>query len=81
MLYPMARDTQKLRRQFESETRNIRSKYRDAKATRLEPLINRLTTSLPQLFTFLEHKGVEPTNNASERALRYVVVFRKISGR
>lgn len=30
------------------------------------------------LFTFLEHEGVEPTNNAAERALRPAVQWRKI---
>jgi transposase len=30
------------------------------------------------LWTFLEH-GVEPTNNASERALRHAVIWRKLS--
>jgi len=32
-----------------------------------------------RLFTFLEHEGVEPTNNAAERALRTAVQWRKIS--
>jgi len=36
--------------------------------------------ALPCLFAFLEHGGVEPTNNAAERALRSVVLHRKISG-
>jgi len=31
------------------------------------------------LWTFLEHDGVEPTNNASERALRHAVIWRKLS--
>lgn len=31
------------------------------------------------LWTFVEHKGVEPTNNASERALRHGVIWRKLS--
>ena len=32
-----------------------------------------------KLFTFLEHEGVEPTNNFSERALRLFVLIRKIT--
>ncbi len=32
-----------------------------------------------RLFTFLEQEGVEPTNNAAERALRTAVQWRKIS--
>lgn len=31
------------------------------------------------LWTFLEIDGVEPTNNASERALRHAVIWRKLS--
>ncbi len=31
-----------------------------------------------RLFTFLEHEGVEPTNNSVERALRTGVQWRKI---
>lgn len=31
------------------------------------------------LWTFLNVKGVEPTNNASERALRPAVIWRKLS--
>ena len=31
------------------------------------------------LFTFLEHEGVEPTNNAAERAIRPAVQWLKIS--
>jgi transposase len=31
------------------------------------------------LWTFLEAEGVEPTNNASERALRHAVIWRKLS--
>lgn len=31
------------------------------------------------LWTFVEMEGVEPTNNASERALRHAVIWRKLS--
>ena len=34
--------------------------------------------SIP-LWTFLEHEGVEPTNNRAERALRFAVLWRKRS--
>jgi transposase len=30
-----------------------------------------------RLFAFLEYPGVEPTNNAAERALRHAVIWRK----
>ncbi|MFK7778975.1 MAG: IS66 family transposase, partial [Gimesia sp.] len=32
-----------------------------------------------RLWRFLDHAGVEPTNNASERALRHPVIWRKLS--
>lgn len=31
------------------------------------------------LWTFVQHEGIEPTNNASERALRHGVIWRKLS--
>lgn len=31
------------------------------------------------LWTFVDHQGVEPTNNAAERALRHAVIWRKLS--
>lgn len=33
----------------------------------------------PRLWTFLDHAGVEPTNNAAERSLRHAVIWRKLS--
>jgi hypothetical protein len=38
-----------------------------------------LVQRLEALWTFLEKPGVEPTNNAAERALRQSVIHRKIS--
>jgi transposase len=32
------------------------------------------------LWTFLRVQGIEPTNNAAERALRHAVIWRRISG-
>ena len=32
----------------------------------------------PHFFTFVHEEGVEPTNNAAERALRHAVVWRKV---
>jgi transposase len=32
------------------------------------------------LWTFLQVRGIEPTNNAAERALRHAVLWRKMSG-
>lgn len=43
-------------------------------------ILDKLERQVPCMFTFLEHPGVDPTNNASETALRYLVVFRKTIG-
>ena len=46
---------------------------------RLVGMCNELTKHGDWLWTFLEVEGVEPTNNASERALRHPVIWRKLS--
>ena len=38
-----------------------------------------LLNAWPALWTFANHKGVEPTNNHAERALRGAVIYRKLS--
>jgi len=38
----------------------------------------RLARAVPNLFTFLRHPHMEPTNNSAERMLRSVVISRKI---
>jgi hypothetical protein len=44
-----------------------------------EAVRNRLQKQRDHLFTFLDHDGVEPTNNLAERQLRPAVIARKIS--
>jgi transposase len=43
-------------------------------------LIAKIRNGLDYWFTFLLHPGVEPTNNRAERAIREIVVQRKIFG-
>ena len=61
------------KRIFELAERNLASTHRE---------VRNLATALfehnERLFTFLEHEGVEPTNNSVERALRTGVQWRKI---
>ena len=38
-----------------------------------------LTDHRDRLWAFVDHEGVEPTNNAAERALRQAVIWRKLS--
>jgi transposase len=46
---------------------------------RLVGMCDELCRHRDWLWTFLEVEGVEPTNNASERALRPAVIWRKLS--
>jgi transposase len=46
---------------------------------RLTGMCTQLYTHREWLWTFLDVEGVEPTNNASERALRPAVIWRKLS--
>ncbi len=43
-------------------------------------LINRLKRHWDEWFTFLTHPEVKPDNNDAERALRPIVIHRKVSG-
>jgi len=43
-------------------------------------LANRIKRHWDEWFTFLSHPEVKPDNNEAERALRPVVVHRKVSG-
>lgn len=45
----------------------------------IEGMCRELYTHRDWLWTFLKVAGVEPTNNASERALRHAVIWRKLS--
>jgi len=53
--------------------------YRSSSDGAVRTRAERMLANWPHLFTFLTHEGVEPTNNAAERALRPAVQWRKIS--
>ncbi len=46
---------------------------------RLRGMCRPLHNHRHRLWTFLDVEGIEPTNNASERALRHAVIWRKLS--
>jgi len=46
---------------------------------RLVGMCDELWNHRQWLWTFLHREGVEPTNNASERALRHAVIWRRLS--
>lgn len=49
------------------------------KGKNMDRLTNYIFAFFYEWFTFLEHEGVDPTNNRAERALRPMVIKRKIS--
>jgi hypothetical protein len=61
------------KRIFELAERHLDSSHRQVRN-----LARALFEHNERLFTFLEHEGVEPTNNSVERALRTAVQWRKI---
>jgi hypothetical protein len=52
--------------------------FRYSSDQRVQTRTKRLLDNWQHLFTFLEHDGVEPTNNSAERAIRPAVQWRKI---
>jgi hypothetical protein len=83
-LWKQVRDGTLSRPQFLIEVQPIR---REIEALLLRGYYNALTSSVcrelwqrrEHLWTFVEVEGVEPTNNAAERALRHAVIWRKLS--
>ena len=53
--------------------------YLDSRDGEVRVLATALFQHCDRLFAFLEHPGVEPTNNSAERALRPAVIWRKSS--
>ena len=52
--------------------------FRYSSDPRVQTRAKRLLDNWQHLFTFLEHDGVQPTNNSAERAIRPAVQWRKI---
>jgi transposase len=66
-----------LRRELKPLLRKYSSKAPRYKRTR--GLARNLLKAWPALWTFTERRGVQPTNNHAERALRGAVIYRKLS--
>jgi transposase len=66
-----------LRRQLKPILRTYSGKAPRYKYTR--GMARNLQKIWPALWTFADHKGVQPTNNHAERALRGSVIYRKLS--
>jgi transposase len=66
-----------LRRELKPILRTYSGKAPRYKYTR--GLARNLLKVWPALWTFADHRGIEPTNNHAERALRSAVIYRKLS--
>jgi transposase len=83
-LWQKVRDGTLSRRAFRQRMQPLRQRV---EALLLRGYFNPRTGSLCEelvkhrawLWTFVDHDGVEPTNNAAEQALRHAVIWRKVS--
>jgi transposase len=66
-----------LRRELKPILRTYSGKSPRCKYTR--GMARNLLKAWPALWTFAQHRGVQPTNNHAERALRGAVIYRKLS--
>jgi transposase len=73
----LKRTVSSLRRTYKPIIRSFASKR--ARNKRCRGMARNLLKAWPALWTFADHKGVEPTNNHAERALRGAVIYRKLS--
>jgi transposase len=73
----LRRRVRALRRELKPLLRSYAGKAPRYKRTR--GLARNLLKLWPALWTFADHKRVEPTNNHAERALRGAVIYRKLS--
>ena len=65
---------------FDADMERLLDAHRGSEEEDVEAIVAMLDRDKGSLFTFVEHDGVEPTNNRAERALRYIVLWRKIFG-
>ncbi len=73
----LRRRIRRLRRELKPVLRKYSGKAPRYKHTR--GLARNLLKVWPALWTFTDHRTVEPTNNHAERALRSAVIYRKLS--
>jgi transposase len=73
----LKRTVRSLQRRYKPLIRAFAAKR--ARNKRCRGMARNLLKAWPALWTFAAHKGVEPTNNHAERALRSAVIYRKLS--
>jgi transposase len=83
-LWQKVRDGTMSRRVFQQRMQPIRQQVdalllRGYFNARTRNFCKELVEHREHLWTFIDHEGVEPTNNAAEQALRHAVIWRKLS--
>ncbi len=83
-IYQHTRDRKELRRRIRALRRAFKPILRtyagkQARYRHTRGIARNLLKVWPALWTFAEHRGIEPTNNHAERALRGAVIYRKLS--
>jgi transposase len=83
-IFQHTRDRRELKRRIRALRRDFKPILRtySGKAPRYKHcrgMARNLMKAWPALWTFADHRGVEPTNNHAERALRGPVIYRKLS--
>jgi len=83
-VFAHTKDRRELKRTIRSLQRTYKPIIRSyaakrARNKRCRGMARNLLKAWPALWTFAAHKGVEPTNNHAERALRGAVIYRKLS--
>lgn len=77
-------DRRRLRREVRPLQRELRQlcdegRRKSVKTRYHRGLARNLIKTWPALWTFVDKKGVEPSNNRAERGLRHAVIYRKLS--
>lgn len=70
----------RMREALQARLLTIAEPYANDKGVPQQVLCKQICQYLPELFTFVEHPRVAPSNNAAERAIRPAVIARKTSG-
>jgi transposase len=83
-IYQHTRDRKELKRRVRALRRELKPILRSYAGRQpryryTRGMARNLLKLWPALWTFADHKGVEPTNNHAERALRGSVIYRKLS--
>ena len=83
-IYQHTRDRRELRRRVRALRRQFKPILRtyagnQARYRHTRGRARNMLKLWPALWTFADHRGVEPTNNHAERALRGSVIYRKLS--